>query len=340
MNLESYKIPDHFQKITSIDAHTEGEPLRIILSGLPKLEGNTVLEKRSFFKKNYDHLRTALIWEPRGHADQYGAVLVDPERKDSDFGVFFIHNDGYSAMCGHAIIALTKVLLETGILPKKEWIKIDSPAGLVHARANYKEGKIESCSFQNVPSFVYRKDVKIQVEDFKDVSIDIAYGGAFYAYLNAADVGLDLGMDQHDRIIEFGKLIKKIVKDQIEIEHPAEKDLSFLYGVIFVGPPKDQSNHSRNVCIFANGELDRSPTGTGVSGRAALHFSKQELEIGDKISIESILGSLMEVCIIEKTNFFTYEAVIPEVTGRAYITGQNNFYIDPLDPFKEGFLFR
>jgi trans-L-3-hydroxyproline dehydratase len=333
--------PPTWGKITTIEMHTGGEPLRVFTSGLPPIEGRTVLEKRRYFRDHYDYIRTGTMWEPRGHADMYGAVLTPSA--DADFDVFFLHNEGYSTMCGHAIIALTKLALETGVVLKEgenPQLTINVPAGKIHARALRKHGKVEAASFRNVPSFLYMRDEWIEVPGLGRVRFDVAYGGAFYAFVDAAAIGLELTPAHVNRQIDFGRRIKRAVMEHFSIRHPYEEDLSFLYGTIFTGPSLEAGRHSRNVCIFADGEVDRSSTGTGVSARAALHCAKGELGVNENIAIESIVGSTMTVQVVERTKFGPYDAVIPEVSGTASITGKNEFYFDPDDPFREGFILR
>jgi trans-L-3-hydroxyproline dehydratase len=325
--------------------HTGGEPLRVITGGLPPIKGGSVLEKRRYFMQHYDPLRTGLMWEPRGHADMYGAVILPST--DADFDVFFLHNEGYSTMCGHAIIALTTLAVETGLVHRGVNaddgfvpVTFSVPAGRICARARLEGGKARDVSFRNVPSFLYLKDREVRVPGMGRVRFDVAYGGAFYALVEAAPLRLELAAKNFNRLVVCGRRIKLAIMDAFNIEHPFEKDLSFLYGTIFTGPAQQSSHHSRNVCIFADGELDRSPTGSGVSARVALHVAKRELQLNEPITIESILGSTMTVRAIERTEFGQYEAVIPEVGGTAFITGRNECYFDPTDPFTEGFLFR
>src|SRR5215217_5403412 len=337
MDLINWRPPENWTRITTIDMHTGGEPLRVIIDGLPPIEGRTVLEKRRYFRNHYDHLRTGLMWEPRGHADMYGAVLTSSA--DADFDVFFLHNEGYSTMCGHAIIALTKLVVETHLVNKHE-IAFNVPAGRILARAHLSDGKISEASFRNVPSFLYLRDQSVNVEGIGPVEFDIAYGGAFYAFVNAQAVELQLTPEHFDRITDYGRRIKRAVMNHFPIKHPLEEDLSFLYGTIFTAPALDPAHHSRNACIFAEGELDRSATGSGVSARAALHFAKGELGLNERVEIESILGSTMSVEVVEVTKFGPYDAVIPKVSGTASIIGRNEFYFDPEDPFRKGFIFR
>ena len=333
----NWQPPAHWQKITTIEMHTGGEPLRVFTSGLPPIKGDTVLEKRRYFREHYDHIRRGIIWEPRGHADMYGAIITPSADADAD--VFFLHNEGYSTMCGHAIIALTKLVVETQLVDQRE-ITFNVPAGRILARASVSDGKVTEASFRNLPSFLYLRDQRVDVEGIGSVEFDVAYGGAFYAIVNAQSIGLQLTPEHFDRIIDYGRRIKRAVMNNFPIKHPFEDDLSFLYGTIFTAPALDPSHHSRNACIFAEGELDRSATGSGVSARAALHFAKGELRLNERVSIESILGSTMSVQVVEVTKFGPYDAVIPEVSGTASITGRNEFYFDPEDPFQKGFMFR
>ena len=335
--LSDWRPPEQWTRITTIDMHTGGEPLRVVIDGLPPIEGRTVLEKRRYFREHYDYLRTGLIWEPRGHADMYGAIITPSV--DADFDVFFLHNKGYSTMCGHAIIALTKLAVETRLVSKNE-ITINVPAGRILARAFVVDGQVVETSFRNVPSFVYLHDQRVDVAGIGSVGFDVAYGGAFYTFVSAQELGLRLEPREANQLIEYGRLIKQAVMSRFPITHPFEEDLSFLYGTIFTGPPTDPTHHSRNVCIFAEGELDRSATGSGVSARAALHFAKGELEVNERITIESILDSIMSVKVVEATRFGPYDAVITEVSGTASIIGRSEFYFDPKDPFRAGFIFR
>ena len=340
---QSWKPPAGWRVLASVEAHTAGEPLRVITTGLPEIPGKTILEKRRFAQQHLDHLRTGLMWEPRGHADMYGAIVTPPTTPDGDLGVLFLHNEGFSTMCGHGIIALTKVVLDCGWIEKsgsEPLLRIDTPAGRVTATARLGDDGVESVSFVNVPSFVTLGNRRVEVPGMGEITFDLAFGGAFYAFCDAEALGLGLEAADHGRLVDAGKKIKKAVAADIEIEHPQERDLGFLYGTIFVGPPASSSHHSRNVCVFAEGEVDRSPTGTGVSARAAIHHARGELPVGEWITIESILGTCFDVRIVETTRCGPFDAVLPEVTGSAYITGENRFYFDPADPLAGGFIFR
>jgi len=329
-------------KIKTIEAHTGGEPLRIIIDGYPKLKGKTLLEKRNDALLNHDHIRKAIIWEPRGHANMYGAILVEPDSPEADIGVIFMHNEGYSTGCGHAVIALTKVLIEMGFMQMVEpetTVKMDVPSGYIESFARINDGNVKDVRFQNVPSFVQSLDATIDIPDIGIIDYDLAFGGAYYAIVNVNQVNLKCIEKYHDALIDKGMRIKHAIMNSVEIKHPIEPEMNFLYGTIFTDLAQDSTNHSRNVCIFADGELDRSPTGTGVSARAAIHYKRNEIKLGESITIESILGSSFSVRIDRTIEYGKYNAIIPEVTGDAYITGMNTFFINPDDPLKDGFIF-
>ena len=335
--------PERIRQITTLDVHAAGEPLRVVVDGFPELPGDTILARRRAAREAHDALRTALMWEPRGHADMYGCLLTPPVSPQADFGVLFLHNEGYSTMCGHGIIAVTTAVLETGILPRRNpetTVRIDTPAGLVTARARIDGERVESVRFRNVPSFVLSRDERVDVPGVGRVRFDLAFGGAFYAFVDVADVGLTCTPKDVGRLIEMGMAIKRAVITTRPIPHPVEPDLGFLYGTIFVGPPRRADADSRNVCVFAEGEVDRSPTGTGVSARMALHYSRGEVKIGDPLVIESIIGTRFTGRVLEVARCGPHAAVIPEVEGRAYLTGRHTFLIDPDDPLATGFLLR
>jgi proline racemase len=341
--MRQWNPPAGWIKITTIDMHTAGEPFRVITSGYPALPGDTILARRRYAREHLDQLRTALMWEPRGHADMYGCIVTPPVTPEADIGVLFMHNEGYSTMCGHGIIAVAKLVLETGLLPMREpetTVRIDSPAGLVTAHATVRAEQVEKVRFYNVPSFVVDLDETVNVPGLGPVRYDLAFGGAFYAYVQAADVGLRCTPDDFRALIEVGVAIKQAVIASRPIVHPLEEDLSLLYGTIFIEPAHDEAHHSRNVCVFADGEVDRCPTGTGVSGRLAIHYARGEIDLHEPIVVESILGTTFTGRIVETTAFGPYRAIIPEVEGTAHITGRHEFLVDPGDPLRDGFILR
>ena len=333
-------------EIKTIDMHTGGEPLRIIVKGFPGLKGNSVLDYRRYCKENYDYLRTALMFEPRGHADMYGCILVPANDADGDFGVIFLHNEGYSTMCGHAIIAISTLAVEMNWIEVNEGdniLKIDAPCGRITSFVNIKEGEVSGVRFHCVPSFVVGLDRTVKVEGLGTINYDLAYGGAFYAYvdMNKNNFDFDLTPDSYRTIISKGMDIKRaVMKQDKEILHPFENDLSFLYGTIFIGDSLHKDIDSRNVCVFAEGEVDRSPTGSGVSGRMAIHKARKEIDFGETMKIESITDAVFIGSVISEEDYGPFTAVIPQVEGTAYITGMHTFIIDPKDPMKNGFILR
>jgi trans-L-3-hydroxyproline dehydratase len=240
-------------------------------------------------------------------------------------------------------MAITKVAIESGLVEKVEpitTIRIDSASGLITATANISNGEIGKLSFKNVPSFVVTLDSEIEIPEYGIIKYDLAFGGTYYSYVQAADVGLTCYPKDIDKLIYVGREIKKAVSNTVNIEHPYDNDLSFLYGTIFIDKPERSDSYSRNVCIFAEGQVDRSPTGTGVSGRLAIHYERGEIGIDESIIIESIIGSKFVGKVLKEKKFGSYDAIIPEVTGEAYIMGRHEFIIDPKDPIKTGFIIR
>lgn len=347
INQTSYNPPKSWLQIKTIDMHTGGEPLRVIVDGFPELKGNSVLEYRRYCKENFDHLRTALMFEPRGHADMYGCILLPPNDDEGDFGIIFLHNEGYSTMCGHAIIAISTLAVEMNWIDVKEGdneLKIDAPCGRIISYTYVHHGKVTGVRFHCVPSFVVGLDRTIKVDGLGTVTYDLAYGGAFYAYVDMAknNFNFDLSPDSYRTLIATGMDIKHAVMEaDKEIAHPFEEDLSFLYGTIFIDNTKQASGtQSRNVCIFAEGEVDRCPTGSGVSGRMAIHKARKEIDYGQTMTIESITESVFTGSIVREEDYGSFKAVIPQVEGTAFITGMQTFVIDPNDPMKNGFILR
>jgi trans-L-3-hydroxyproline dehydratase len=335
----TWSPPEDWGRLVVIDSHTGGEPFRLVVSGLPPIPGETVLARRRYAVTHLDPLRRALMWEPRGHFDMYGGWVGPPVNPGSDLSVLFTHNEGFSTMCGHGIIALTKVVFDTGILGHdgdQANLVIDTPAGTVTATARFTAGLVEAVTFLNVPSFVVGPEESVDVPGIGSVPYRLAFGGAFYAYVDVTLIGFDIHSAR--ALVEAGSRIKAAVSARAEIRHPVEDDLGFLYGVLFTGPARDPANHSTHVCVFAEGELDRSPTGTGVSGRLAILHADGEIEVGQTIGIESIVGSVFNGRVIATTAVGPHPAILPEVTGTAHITGRSELWLDPGDILGEGFL--
>ena len=328
---------------TTVDAHTAGEPLRIVTSGIPRLPGATILEKRRWVKENMDDVRRTLMLEPRGHADMYGAYLTEPVTPQADMGVIFMHNEGYSDMCGHGIIALATVAVAQGLVKTttpETRVGIDAPAGFIEAFAAWDGTRVGAVRFRNVPSFLYLRDLPVTTPSFGKVTVDIAFGGAFYAYLDGAQAGLEVTPANYRALIDLGDEVKRAVSAEFEIQHPLIPELNQLYGTIIDGAPRHEGSHQANVCVFADREVDRSPTGTGTAGRVAQLYARGKLGLNETLVNESVIGTVFTGKVLEETKVGDYDAVVPEVSGRAYITGFNHFVLEPDDPVGTGFFLR
>jgi trans-L-3-hydroxyproline dehydratase len=328
---------------TTVDAHTGGEPLRIVTGGVPRIPGATVLAKRRWAKEHLDHVRRALILEPRGHADMYGAYVTEPTTAAADLGVIFMHNEGYSDMCGHGIVALATVAVAQGLVARhvgETRVGIDAPAGFIEAFVQWDGRRVGEVRFRNVPSFLHTRDLVVRTPSFGDVTVDVAFGGAFYAYLDAAQVGLAVTPEHLRDLVQAGHEIKHATMAAAEVVHPLEPELRGIYGTILAGPPATAAGTQRNVCVFADREVDRSPTGTGTAGRVAQMVARGRLGLGEAIVNESIVGSAFGGRALERTTVGPYEAVVPEVSGRAAIVGFNTWVVDPDDALGAGFFLR
>ena len=328
--------------LRTIDAHTAGEPLRLIVDGFPRVEGATMLERREWVRANCDHLRTALMLEPRGHADMYGALLTEPEHPDSDAGVLFMHNEGYSTMCGHGVIAVVTIALERGLIVPRggDAIVLDSPAGQIRARAvTRRDGdrtRVDRVSFVNVPSFILHAAVPVHVGT-RAIRADVAFGGAFYAIVDAESAGLAVRPAHLGELRRVGMAIKHAVEAAVHVVHPDVPELRGIYGTIFTGPPSSDDAHLRNVTIFADAEVDRSPCGTGTCAVMAVLAAMGLLGADQTFVHESIIGTRFRGRLAGETTVGDHPAILPEIEGEAYITGENVFLIDDADPLRHGF---
>ncbi|MDQ3461246.1 MAG: proline racemase family protein [Deinococcota bacterium] len=334
---------DFSRLYTTIDAHSAGEPLRIVTAGIPLIPGATMLEKRRWVGDNLDFVRRSLMLEPRGHADMYGCYLTPPVTEEADLGVLFMHNEGYSSMCGHGIIALSAVAVATGMVGARApetRVGIDSPAGFIEAFVEWDGKRVGEVRFVNVPSFLYRADLEISTPSFGRLTVDIAFGGAFYAYLSGAQAGLEVRPERYRALIGLGDEVKHAVEEALEIVHPLEPELRGLYGTIIDGPPSSEGADQRNVCVFADREVDRSPTGTGTAGRVAQLYARGRLSLGQTLVNESIIGTRFTGKALRETTVGDLPAIVPAVSGRAHITGFCQWVVEPEDPVGEGFFLR
>jgi trans-L-3-hydroxyproline dehydratase len=348
-------------RVRTIDAHAEGEPLRLIVEGFPSPRGRTMLEKREWVKKHADHVRRALMLEPRGHADMYGAVLTEPVAPGSHAGVLFMHNEGYSTMCGHGIIAVTTMALERGLLvPGGDGATVfyDAPAGTIRARATLRssfdklrmraredplalspskgELRVERVAFVNVPSFVLHGGLIVKIGS-RQIRADVAFGGAFYAIVDSEAVGLPIDVPHLPELRRVGMEIKHAIESAHTIVHPLDAGLRDIYGTIFTGPPSDERADLRNVTIFAEAEVDRSPCGTGTAAVMSVVHVMGLLAPDKPFVHESLIGTRFSGRVVSHTLVGDREAIVPEIEGSAWITGEHTFLVDDDDPLRDGF---
>jgi proline racemase len=326
--------------LTAVDSHTEGMPTRVITGGVGVIPGDTMAQRRLHFIEHLDHLRRFLVNEPRGHAAMSGAILQPPTRPDADWGVLYIEVSGCLPMCGHGTIGVATVLVETGMVTVTEpetVVRLDTPAGLVEARVAVRDGRAESVTIENVPSFAARLDATVDVPSLGTVRYDLAFGGNFYAILPLADLGIPFDRAVKDRILTAGLDIMAAIDAADRPVHPADPAISGCKHVQFTAPGVDGSD-SRNAMAIHPGWFDRSPCGTGTSARLAQLHARGELDLGVDFVNESLLGTRFTGRLVRADRVGDVEAVVPTVTGRAWITGMAQYLLDPTDPFPEGFV--
>jgi proline racemase/trans-L-3-hydroxyproline dehydratase len=329
------------QIISAIDTHTEGEPTRIVLSGLPSIRGTTMAEKWAYARENMDHLRRALMHEPRGHRDMFGAILTSPCMPEADFGLMYMDSGGFLTMCGHGTIGTMMMLLEMGMVEAKEpetVVIFDTPAGLVKAHAVVEHGKACRVWIENVPAFLLKADVPVEVEGLGVITVDIAFGGNFFALISSDQIGVPLEPRRVKDLVDIGLRVRDAVNQQVPVEHPIEKHINKVELTEITGPPVHPEAHARNIMIFGEGSVDRSPCGTGTCARMAQMYAKGQLKLGEPFVHESIIGSLFHGELLREVKVGPLTAVVPRIGGTAYITGIQHFVIDPADPMKYGFL--
>ncbi|XP_033847167.1 trans-L-3-hydroxyproline dehydratase [Periophthalmus magnuspinnatus] len=341
------QLPPHEgPELSVVDMHTGGEPLRIIVSGYPSVPGHTLLSKRRYVREHLDHLRRVLMFEPRGHYDMYGALVVDSELPDADLGVLFMHNEGYSTMCGHAVIALGRFAVDYKLVKEPQspetQVNIHCPCGLVKAFVQYSDSHTGAVRFHSVPAFAFATDVTVTVEGLGDITVDISYGGAFYAFVDAQTFGLDVNKSRTRDLVDAATAVTKAVKAQVKLNHPVSDDLAFLYGTILTdGKDEYSSEPTSNVCVFAEAQVDRSPTGSGVTARVALQFHKGLIALNQTRMFQSgATGSKFTGRAVEETVCGDFKAVVVEVSGQAFYTGVSRFVQEAHDDLSQGFLLK
>ena len=326
--------------IAAVDSHTEGEPARVVIGGVPSVPGGTMVEKWLWAQENLDELRTMLMFEPRGHGAMSGTIITPPASPEADVGVIFIEVSGFLPMCGHGTIATCTVLVETGIIEAKEpvtEITLDTPAGLVRAKVRVEDGVAKDVTIQNIPSFLYRSDVEVDVAGLGRVRLDIAWGGNFYAIVPAESVGLEVVPERAREIVDYGARIREAVYEQVEVVHPENPAVNSCTHVRFIAPPSHPEATWKNAVFFSAEGVDRSPCGTGTSAEMAMRHAKGELELNQEFVSESVIGSLFYGKLIEETRVGTLPAVVPTIRGSAYLMGFQYFALDPRDPWPQGF---
>lgn len=331
--------------LTVTDMHTGGEPVRIVTGGYPPVPKGTILEKRAFVRDHLDHLRRMLMFEPRGHYDMYGVLPVEPDLPGADLAVLFMHNEGYSTMCGHAVIALGRYAVDQGIVAAVEpvtTVNIECPCGMVVASVEIENGRAGAVSFESVPAFAAALDERVELPGYGQIGFDIAYGGAFYALADCRQFGLEFGRSRARDFVDAAGALTAKLKSDFPLSHPDHADLAFLYGTILTdGGNRADGVATRNVCVFADDEVDRSPTGSGVTARLAAMHAKGAIAPSETRLFESIVGSQFSGSVARTVTLSDGRpGIVARVGGRAYYTGKAEYILEEDDRLGRGFLVR
>ncbi|MCH3965758.1 MAG: proline racemase family protein [Clostridium sp.] len=334
------KLPNAEKVFLAVDSHTMGEPTRIVLQGFPELQGKTMMERKNFLKKNYDHYRTALMLEPRGHRDMFGAVVTEPISEEADLGVIFMDSGGYLNMCGHGSIGTATVAVETSLVEVKEPytdVVLEAPAGIIRTKVKVENGRAVEVSILNVPAFLYKEDVEVEIDGYGRIQFDISFGGSFFALVDTEKIGIAIKQDNLPLLKDMAmKLIRKI-NESMRIVHPY-LDITSVDLVEFYGKSDNPRADLKNVVIFGESQVDRSPCGTGTSAKLAYLYSKGKISLGEEFCYESITGSIFRGSAVKEVKIGGRKAIIPRITGSAYITGLNKLILNDYDPHEYGFI--
>ncbi len=323
-----------------IDSHTMGEPNRTIVDGFPTIYGKTMQKKKEYLEDNLDYIRTSLMHEPRGHKDMFGSIIIPPTNSEADLGIIFMDGGGYLNMCGHGTIGAATIAVETKMVEVTEPITniiLDTPAGLVKAEAKVKGGKVQEVSVVNVTSFLYKKDAQVELPEIGKVTFDIAFGGSFFAIVRDSELKLEIKAENASKISEIAIKLRDIINKEIKVEHPTKPYINKVDLVEIYGEANSPDADLRNVVVFGSGQIDRSPCGTGTSAKMATLYAKGQLKIYEPFIYESIINTKFRGRVLEEAKVGEFDAIIPEITGSAYITGFNHIVVDESDPVKYGF---
>ena len=329
--------------ISTVEVHTGGEAFRIVTSGLPRFPGDTIVKRRAWLKENADDIRKALMFEPRGHADMYGGYLTEPVSPTADFGVIFLHNEGYADHCGHGAIALATAAVELGWVQRQipeTRVGIDAPCGLIETFVQWDGEHAGTVRFVNVPSFIWKRDAVVETPLFGTVKGDIVFSGAFFFYTDGAPHDLEIRESNVEALVRFGDEVKKAANKAYKVEYPDIPEINHVYGTIIANAPRHEGSTQANCCVFADREVDRSPTGSATAGRVAQLYQRGELGKDETLVNESIVGTVFKGRVLSETTVGDFKAVVPEVEGKAYICGFANWIVDERDPLAYGFLVR
>lgn len=329
------------RSVTTVESHTEGMPTRVVTSGVGVIPGKTMFEKRAYFMEHMDHIRQWLMYEPRGHSAMSGAILQPSTRPDADVGVVYIEVSGCLPMCGHGTIGVATVLVEKGLVPVVEpitTVRLDTPAGLVTVDVAVKDGRAEKVTLTNVPSFSYALDQVVEVAGFGQVKYDMAYGGNFYAIIPIERVGIEFKRENGGKLLAAGLAISDAINEQNRPVHPENPEIAICHHVDFVSPGEDGPLHWKNAMAIHPGWFDRSPCGTGTSARLAQMVARGQFRDDDVLLNESWIGSHFEGRVKAHTKVAGFDAIVPTITGRAWVMGEATWTLDSRDPFPNGFL--
>lgn len=329
------------RSLHTVDSHTMGEPTRIIVGGIPRIPGKTMPEKKEYLEKHLDYLRTVTMHEPRGHKDMFGSIITEPTVEGADLGIIFMDGGGYLNMCGHGTIGAATVAVETGMVTVKEPytnIVLEAPAGLIKARVRVEDGVAKEVSMENVPSFLYKKDLQVEVPGLGKVTFDISFGGSFFAIVKDRELKVEIQPKNVNIISEKAMKLLQIINKEIQVEHPEKAHIKTVDLVEVYGEAKSPDANYQNIVIFGKGQADRSPCGTGTCAKMATLYARGELGIDEPFLYESVINTKFKGRVLSETMVGDIKAIIPEITGTAYITGFNHLVIDEEDPVKHGFI--